>query len=79
MKFYSKFKIRVVYKSGYVHDLWVWKFNTTSVGDKLKDLSWTLCDPVHNRPIELSNDISNIESIWQIGHKQVFRFSDPVK
>lgn len=69
MKFYSKFKIRVVYKSGYYHDLWVWKFEINS-----ERVTWSAVGHV-NKPLKIGfNDIS---AVYQIAHKAVFKFTSP--
>lgn len=69
MKFYNKFKIRVVYKSGYYHDLWVWKFEINK-----DSVTWSNAGHV-NKPLKIGFD--DISSVFQIGHKSVFKFSSP--
>lgn len=55
------YTVRIVYKSGYVHDFKCLKFSITNGG---RTLNWEEADTT-NMPILLSLD--NIESIWQVG------------
>jgi len=73
MKFYHKFKIRVVYKSGYQHDFWVWRISVKTDGS----IEWTCADPVNNRPMVFAKSLDDIEAVWKVGHKAVFRFKNP--
>lgn len=77
MKFYSKFKIRIVYDSGYTHDFWVWKYAVKTGANGITH-TWQSCSD-KNKPVDIASKIEKIESVWQIGHKKVFRFTDPVK
>lgn len=60
MLFFRPFsKIRVVYKSGYVHDFDALSFDVTA-----NRYNWTAADPYH-RPIKLGAD--DVAAVWQIG------------
>lgn len=74
MKFYPKFKIRIVYKSGYTHDFWAWSFNIKFGGDK--EIQWHCVDD-SNKPILIG--VADIAAVYQVGFRQVFRFTDPLK
>ena len=56
---YTKFKIKILYKSGNSHEFWVYSFEINNNG-----VSWDHCDD-YNRPIKLGLD--NIEAIFQVG------------
>lgn len=76
MKLYTKYKIRIVYKSGYQHDFWVWKFSINY--ERGLEMKWNFCDD-GNKPIDIACKLEDIEAVWQIGYKKVFRFTDPLK
>lgn len=62
IKFRNIYTIRIVYKSGYVHDFKVYKFSFNG-----STYSW---DPVEdtNKPINIGAD--EIAAVYQIGHKR---------
>lgn len=74
MKFYTKYKVRIVYKSGYFHDYWVWKFDVVRDSASVKSIAWQCVDI--ERPLAICVD--NIESVWQIEQKKVFKFFNPL-
>lgn len=76
MKFYPKFKVRVVYKSGYFHDFWTWKFDAQLGTGGLKKAEWAHTDDA-NKPVFVN--IDQIESVWQVGYKRCFRFVNPIE
>lgn len=55
------FMIRVVYKSGYVHDFPVYNFKINGA-----QYSWEYAD-VNNKPLQIGVD--EIAAVWQIGVK----------
>lgn len=57
--FRTKFKIRIAYKSGNVHEFWCTKFNM-----KNGKWEWVSVSQV-NQPLLIS--INDVESVWQIG------------
>lgn len=57
------YKVRVVYKSGYIHD-----FETTQFFLENGQYCWTNYDNT-NKPIELGG--SEIAAVWQIGVREV--------
>lgn len=58
-------KIRIVYKSGYYHDMWVKDLTEQNLD---KELSWTHVSD-DNRALDFSSD--NIAGIFQINSKRV--------
>ena len=59
MNIKPQFKIRVVYKSGYTHDFWVWSFSRTG-----ETMTWeSVTDK--NKPLVLG--IDDIAAVWQVG------------
>lgn len=75
MKFYPKFKVRIVYKSGYFHDFWTWKFDVKRGVNGLISAEWAQAED-RNKPIFINTD--QIESVWQVGVQLRFRFVSPV-
>jgi hypothetical protein len=73
---YPKFKVRIVYKSGYFHDFWTWKFDAQRGTEGLKKVECQHTDDA-NKPVFIN--IDQIESVWQVGYKHCFRFVNPVK
>ena len=61
------FKIRIVYKSGYVHDFEVYSFTI-----KNGEYSWRSADPLNNTPIALGVD--DIAAVYQIGMRKKYSF-----
>lgn len=60
--FKDRFKIRIVYKTGYYHDFWCYDFSV-----ERGNYSWTACKS-GNKPLLLNPD--NMESIWIISHRK---------
>ena len=59
------YKVRVVYKSGYIHD-----FETTQFERNGGTYSWdNFYD--ENRPIQLG--VNEIAAVWQIGYRKVWK------
>ena len=56
---YSKFKIKVLYKSGNSQEFWVYGFSVDGAS-----YTWTSCDD-NNKPLIIGVD--NIEAIYQTG------------
>ena len=54
-----RFKVRVVYKSGYTHDFWAYSFR---VQDGAK-FTWEACD-IGNQPVVIGVD--EIAAVWQV-------------
>ena len=60
--FRTKFKIRVLYKSGNSHEFWATQFNISKAGE------WTWAAVTQtNNPIKLGVD--DVEAVWQTGGK----------
>lgn len=59
------YKVRVVYKSGYIHD-----FETTQFSLKNGVYSWSNYSDT-NKPIELGG--GEIAAVWQIGYRKVWK------
>jgi len=57
-----KYKVRIVYKSGYNHDFWVYNFSSTLNSQKQK-ISWHSCSSKND---SLHIGIDEIESIWKV-------------
>ena len=55
----DKFLVRIVYKSGYTHDFWVYSFSV-----KNGTYTWS-CVEENNKPVVLGAD--DIAAVWQIG------------
>lgn len=53
------FLVRIVYKSGYTHDFWVYSFEVLD-----GRYTWHAAEPC-NKPIVLGAD--DIAAVWQIG------------
>ena len=65
---HTKFKIRIVYKSGYYHDFWVYKFDgNQGDGSGLKSVSWIPASS-GNDPVFIG--LNNIESVYQINYRR---------
>jgi hypothetical protein len=65
--FRNVFKIRIVYKSGYVHD-----FDALEFSINRGTYKWNT-PGVNNIPIELG--VEEIAAIWQLGAKRQFHIS----
>lgn len=74
MKFYDKYKVRIVYKSGYYHDFWTWILEAQRGLEGLDSVKWAACSD-KNKPCFINH--KQIECIYQIGHKKCFRFYEP--
>jgi hypothetical protein len=61
-KFKTQHLIRIVYKSGYVHDFWCWKFSIEG-GAKYR---WDAVGTI-NRPIQLGVD--EVAAVYQIDRR----------
>lgn len=59
------FTIRIVYKSGYIHDFEVTEFNHS--GGKY---TWESYDH-HNKPVQLGAD--DVAAVWQVGYRKVWK------
>lgn len=59
MKKKDKFLVRIVYKSGYTHDFWVYEFEVQD-----GKYTWHMVD-LDNHPVVLGVD--DIAAVWQIG------------
>lgn len=66
MKIETVFRVRIVYKSGYIHD-----FECTDFEISNNKVSWENADE-HNRPIKIG--IDDISAAWQIGHRRRIKF-----
>lgn len=71
MKLYPMYKMRVVFKSGYVHEGWYWKFDWEYKGDEITSISW---HAVNRKEAFQYLKVNQIESITTLKIKQVFRF-----
>lgn len=69
MKFYTKYKIRIVYDCGYAHDLWVWDFKYSQGTYK-----WTACTGANNA---LCMGADHIVCVYTVAIKKVFKFKNP--
>ena len=58
-----QFRVRVVYKSGYTHDFWCWKFTIKNNSS----YSWTNAED-DNKPIQIGAD--DVAAVYQIGHRR---------
>lgn len=67
MTFEDVYTVRVVYKSGYVHD-----FECTEFSYSGGTYQWVSAD-VDNRPIDLGG--TEIAAIWQMGKRKRFKWS----
>lgn len=76
MGIYPKFKVRIVYKSGYFHDFWTWAFDASRGKVGINEAKWVHSDDA-NKPLFINLD--EIESVWQVGYKHCFRFVNPIK
>lgn len=56
--FKTKFKVRILYKSGNSHEFWATEFNFSKA-----EASWKQANPA-KRPVMLGVD--NIEAVWQV-------------
>lgn len=61
LKLEIQFKIKIVYKSGHVHEFWVRSFTVTSTGYK-----WDSVEH-NNKPLEIGGP--EIAAVWQVGHR----------
>lgn len=75
MKLYPKYKVKIVFKSGYVHVGWYWKFEGDRKGSNLEKLTWRAVD---NKSNLTYIDLTQIESIVSLAEKKVFRFKNPL-
>lgn len=60
------FRVRIVYKSGYIHD-----FECTDFEISNNKVSWENAGE-RNRPIKIGLD--DIAAVWQIGHRKRIKF-----
>ncbi len=61
-----RYHIRIVYKSGYIHNFWTRKCDMRRNADgSLAEISWDSIDDA-NRPILIG--INEIASVWQVGY-----------
>ena len=56
----KKHLIKITYKSGYIHEFWVYSFRVKL--DKSMEYEWV---DDNNRPLHIG--VEDIESIWKIG------------
>lgn len=75
MKLYPKYKVKIVFKSGYIHVGWYWKFNWEVKGNLIQNLTWRVLD--HKSNFQYI-DLRQIESIVKLAEKKVFRFKNPL-
>lgn len=52
----NKFKVRIVFKSGYVYEDWFYSFNTKRNGSDLVEISWQLVDGSNKQIVFISCD-----------------------
>lgn len=60
----TKYKIRILYKSGNEHTFWCRSFSVQKKRANISEIKWTTMTPA-NTPIEIG--VNNVESIWQVG------------
>jgi hypothetical protein len=75
MKFYTKYKVKIVFKSGYIHVGWVWKFEGDKKENKITSLTWKSAE---NKSNFNYMHLESIESIVTLAEKKVFRFKNPL-
>jgi len=69
--FRTKFKVRILYKSGNVQDVWMVKFNIKSESDRVTSLEYKT---VSQKTCPLFLGLDNIEAAWQVhGRINLFR------
>lgn len=62
---YNKYKIRIVYKSGYHHDFWCYQFTIKQNGS----LHWWAVS-LSNSPVCIADSTESIESIWTVDKRR---------
>jgi hypothetical protein len=61
--FRTKFKVRILYKSGNVQDVWMVKFKHTCESDRITSLEY---ETVSQKTCPLFLGLDNIEAAWQV-------------
>lgn len=69
--FQQLYKVRIVYKTGYIHDFECTEFKATRDGYQWDAASF------QNRPILIG--IDQIAAIWQVGTRRVLRWKKRTK
>lgn len=59
--FGTKFKIRILYKSGSSEEFWVKKFTVNQDGS----MKWITYNTI-KMPLSIATDITDIEAVWQV-------------
>lgn len=71
MIFQNEFKIKIIYKSGAVHEFWTSKFETETGADGITSAVWKTVG-TKNKPIVLG--VNDIASVWQVGTRRRLRW-----
>jgi hypothetical protein len=64
--FKTKFKVRILYKSGNSHEVWMTKLNYNKSGIETK-ITWEAAYRSHGPVLFAPNLNDDIEAIWQVG------------
>lgn len=77
MILYTKFKVRVNYRSGIQETFWVWEMNVKTNVNGVCSIKYKSVN--QNRPVDVAACTEFIESVWTLETKRVFRFTNPCK